>query len=319
MTGKQWGQWGKNANKSHGWGAKDKKGNAPQNKERALPTYDALPISASSGSGASSTGKDKEKDPDLKAMLQELIEKNDFQVPDSIKDYLQQDIGSTLNQSQKELNAKRKLAQRVDRLKAAQSRKQEQWNRFKQEMRDHMQKEKQRYDTESAEIQQALRTAQEQLDKAMSGVMTSTDEQEDYQDPEMEEVFQEMETEKTTEVKNTEKTSDTTTEDILKQTQAGHRLLAQQMGALQEQITYMAQAFMTPAMPSPTGRPHTMAPLNPTTPPSATRKSALAPFARRTRTARSRSPFNTPEKTKENEQQGNQPINLEGMDGYGPH
>ena len=163
MAGKQWQQWGKNQHKSQGWDTKGK-GKAQQPKERGLPTYDASSSQSSATSAAKSQGS-KDKEMDMKAMLQALIEKNDFEVPDCIKDYMQQDVGTTLQQDQKILNAKRKLAQRVERLKAAQLRKQDQWDRFKQEIREHMRKEKQRFDTEMAEIQEALKDTQSQLDR----------------------------------------------------------------------------------------------------------------------------------------------------------
>ena len=312
MAGKQWQQWGKNQNKSQGWDAKGK-GKAQQPKERGLPSYDAS-SSQSSTTSAAKPQASKTKEMDMKAMLQALIEKNDFEIPECIKEYMQPDVGTTLQQDQKELNAKRKLAQRVERLKAAQLRKQDQWDRFKQEIRQHMIKEKQRFETEMAEIQEALKDTQCQLDKAMSGVIINVEETEEKTETDIDMLFANMDKETEQQKDEAEEQTERANAELLRQTQAGHQLLAKQIGEMQAQMTYMAQILMSPAENSPIRQTHAMgtSPTSTTLATPSKRRNALEPFAR---TGHHNSgPYGaTPEKTK-----APQDASLETLDGYGP-
>lgn len=91
-------------------------------------------------------------------------------------------------------------------------------------------------------------------------------------------------------------------------------LLAEQVTALQQQMSYMAHLMKTPAVESPSRTVLEVLGVTPTTPPkegeTGKRKHALEPFSRKS------APYTTPEK--EPAQASKTPMQLESLDGYGP-
>ena len=110
------------------------------------------------------------------------------------------------------------------------------------------------------------------IDKAMRGVLPSVEETEEKTDPDIDILFANMDKEKDQHKAATE-TQEKESAELLRQTQAGHQLLAQQIGEMQEQMTYMAKILMAPAESSPIRQTHGMGlSPTPTTPTSMTRK-----------------------------------------------
>ena len=99
-----------------------------------------------------SSGKPEQIPKDLRAALQELVTTNQLAVPDQFKELLQEDVHTDLQTDQKSINYKRKLAGRIERLRKAQVKKQEHWEGFQKEMKEHYQAEHARYEKESIEI-----------------------------------------------------------------------------------------------------------------------------------------------------------------------
>lgn len=79
---------------------------------------------------------------------------NNLEVPEKLKEYFQPGVGEELQKDQRELNQKRKLSQRLQRLQAALKRKSDQWATLN--IRDHVQKEKQRYEEETQDSKRPL-------------------------------------------------------------------------------------------------------------------------------------------------------------------
>ena len=305
MTGKQWGSWSRSG-RANGWDGKDKKPKGGQPKDtKGFPAYDSS--STPSSSATSSRPFEQEKEQQLKTALKELIEQNQLAVPPRLQQYMKEDAGSSLKQDQKALNTKRKLIQRLERLKGAQSKKDEQWLTFKQEMKEHVAREKTRYDTESQELATAIKETQTQLDKAMSGAPSTPHETDtEAANVDAEEIFQDIDKDMET---RTDREKDM--EAAVKQAQAGQMMLAQQMSALQDQISYMASMMIPPQILSPTRQAMDGSMQPPMTPKhDVGKRRATEPFARPHMPT---GPYATPDKTKARDA-----INLEGMDGYGP-
>ena len=309
MTGKQWNNWSRSSSKAKGWDPKSSKSKGSgkgQAEKGGLPAYDATSLPSSTASSSRNV-VDKTKDCDLKQALKEFISQNDFEVPAALQNFIQQekeqDLGHTLKEDQRALNHKRKLAQRLERLKLAQQRKEEQWLQFREDMKNHLLQEKERYEKECKEITKAIADTQTELDKALSGVIETAEMETEIPDEDLAEILQC--TEKAKEI-NTKQDMN----EVIKQAHEGHILLAKQLGDLQAQMHYMATMIQAPAVLSPSRSTLAEALAEGGTPTK--RKSALEPFARR---ARDVGPYNTPEKVEDKEKMK---LNLNGLDGYGP-
>eukprot|EP00435_Cladocopium_sp_Y103_P076288 s119_g87.t1 len=88
---------------------------------------------------------------------------------DNVKQMLVTPPQESVRNDQKMINDKRKLLQRLDKLKAAQERKEAQWTAFQEKMRAHIGQEKQRYKDAIAELSQKVGETEEDLAKLMRG------------------------------------------------------------------------------------------------------------------------------------------------------
>ena len=272
---KSWGQWNqwpkRQPSREQDWtkSAKGKGKQASQNTGKdksSLPGYDAQSSSAQS---VAPQPKDS-----LRSALVDILAENNMQIPDKYQHLVEPDITDQINMDQKALNTKRKLHARIERLKKAMSRKEDQWQQFKEEMRDHLIKEQQRYEQEKSELGAALIQAQTDLDK----MIKNGDEEMDTKDMEKPDVLAELLRTEAPKQGGGE-TMNHIPEEI-KKTQEENRLLAQQMGELQQQMMYMVQAFTATPMntsPSKAGLPpHLSTPIKS---PQA-RRPAIEPFSR---------------------------------------
>ena len=265
----QWNQWPKRQPREAGGKGKSKGGSQGHAKEKpAMPSYDAQP-------SASSLPADGSRD-SLRAALVDIMAENNMMIPDKYKHIVEPDITEQINTDQKALNSKRKINARIERLKKAMTRKDDQWAQFRADLKDHLLKEQQRYEQEKQELQEALAQSQVDLDKMMR--------QENIeQDSKMEETPDPLDELITAGTKKDgkEDTAKAIPEEI-RRTQADHQLLMQQMGELQQQMMYMVQAFQPPMMGSPM-RAGENTPLATPTKVIGTRRHALEPFARQSR------------------------------------
>ena len=256
-----------------------------------MPSYDA----GSSSSGANS-GKDQHSKESLRTILQEIVATNQLEIPEQLKDMMQDDLQSTLQNDQRTINSKRKLAGRLERLRRAQPKKSEQWESFKAEMKTHFNSEYNRFQKESQEIKEAIEETQLSLDKLMKGVVQEETPKESVEDTEFDEWVKDQTRPKSPTTPAMEIDPKTTEMDnALKLTQENQRLLAQQMHDMQAQMCYMVQALRPPM----TG-PETPTRMPPTSP------QTVAPFSRTTRSGPYEKPPDHPEV---------QVTNLEAMDG----
>lgn len=248
-----WQSWPKNGTKGDG----KRKGRPPQDAEKekpkdkgnGLPGYDSV---AQSSSATSS--KEAKLDDSLKIAMRELLQSNKLAVPVALKDLLEKKPNEDLNTAQKQLNAKRKLLQKLDRLQAAKERKALNWEQFKESMKEHFGREKTRFETEQEELEMAIKETQLSLDK-----MTDPDAMvQEIPEEETDEFSLLLENDKKPET--TEKTGMESKyqqqimeqqAEMIKQAQVGQAMLAKQMADMQEQMAYFVAAHHPPMLQTP--------------------------------------------------------------------
>ena len=314
MSNKQWQSSWPKKNQGQRWPQKDKRGKDTNPRDHgAMPSYDSVSSQGhASGSGASTDRKDT-TDHGLRGALQELFMQNNMEVPEKLKEFFQPGVGEELQRDQRELNQKRKISQRLQRLQAALKRKSEQWTTFRQNIREHVQKEKQRYEEETQELEKAIASTKEDLEKAMKGEPIQKEET-PAPDPDLD--FMEFEMDKTQE--GTRQGTDL--QEMLQQTSVGQQLLARQVQEMQTQMQYMVQTILPPEIQSPT---RTTMPLAaglsppPVTPEGTRRRGPLEPFARKTERVDGYGPY--PKQNGQDKPESTIVVDgLESLDGYGP-
>lgn len=183
-------------------------------------------------------------------------------------------------------------------------------------IRDHLIKEQQRYEQEKSELGAALIQAQTDLDK----MIKNGDEEMDAKDMEKPDVLAELL--RTEAPKHSGGATMNHIPEEIKKTQEENRLLAQQMGELQQQMMYMVQAFTAPPMnasPSKAGLPpHLSTPVKS----PQLRRSAIEPFSRANRqrdgpyTRGAEQPPGDPQKETQNVDSEEEEVMLAKADAY---
>lgn len=233
-----WNHWGRGKS-GKGGGKRSKQGGGDKDgkdQSQLLPGYDSLPSSSQQ-----SVPDSKKEDP-LKAAMRELVLKNNLEVPEDIKEYFEPKLTDILNQDQKSLNAKRKLLQKLDRLKTAKEKKHLNWEAFKESMKEHLVRERTRYETEQQELDQAIQETQTALDKMTSGKDEEM-EPEAMQEEDIHTMLGVGSAQATTQANNMDKEKDALIKEqaeLLQKTQAGQAYLAQQLENTQNQLAYFA-------------------------------------------------------------------------------
>ena len=193
------------------------------------------------------------EDGTLKKALSEIFQKNNMEIPSELQPYFQPKIGEMLQSDQKRLNTKRKFVAKLDRLKKAVTKKQEQWQAFRAAMREHLAKEQSRFDTDMEELKAAIQETQASLDKMLQGGEEDHDMEDEPKETTLEEILQENDV--TKQNKTEPKTEITVTNDAaweeLKQARMGQLQLSQQVQELQQQLLYVTSAIKTPMQGSP--------------------------------------------------------------------
>ena len=302
---RSWQQWPKKTGHQK-WPQKDRRAKDTASKDKdALPSYDSAPSRGQSHGSTGSKDRKDQMEPDLRGALQELIETNKFEIPDTLKEYFKKDVGEEIQRDQKELNQKRKLAQKLQRLESALQKKTEQWSTFRESIREHVQQEKKRFEEDTQELEKAITNTKADLERAMKGEDISNKDEKNIPDPDLD--FLEEPMTPMIEEKQTPKEF----EDLMHQTQAGQMLLAKQVQQIQEQMQYMAQMMAAPVQQSPTRATLTsglgFSP-PPVTPEGPRRRGPLEPFARRSE----------PYQKNPTEEQEKEAVVLDGLDWYGP-
>lgn len=216
-----------------------------------FPGYDAA--GSSGASGSQSVLASTAEDGTLKKALSEIFQKNNMEIPSELQPYFQPKIGEMLQSDQKRLNTKRKFVAKLDRLKKAVTKKQEQWQAFRAAMREHLAKEQSRFDTDMEELKAAIQETQASLDKMLQGGEEDHDMEDEPKETTLEEILQENDV--TKQNKTEPKTEITVTNDAaweeLKQARMGQLQLSQQVQELQQQLLYVTSAIKTPMQGSP--------------------------------------------------------------------
>ncbi len=245
------GNWGWTA-QTTGWEssstrkAKDK-GKGKSADPKAFPSYDA----ASTGSSSAPSGSSM--DMQLKNALTEVFAQNKLEVPKPLQQLLQPQIGDVIQTDQKKLNAKRKLVAKLDRLQKALIKKEEQWQQFKVQLREHLQKEQTRYDTEVKEINAAVEETQTQLDKMLHGQEAGEEHAEMEQEEDPIEAMLAEQLDKKDRENKTVTAAQLDTAEELRQAKMEQHQLALQLHDLQQQFLYVTAALKPPMLGSPSG------------------------------------------------------------------
>lgn len=240
-----WNNWGKGGyGKSEGKRSKphggEKGGSKDKDRGASLPGYDSVPSAPSTATSMVDTKKDEP----LRVAMRELVTKNGLEIPDDLKEYFEPKLNEQINQDQRALNAKRKILQKIDRLKTAKEKKQQNWELFKESMREHVIKERTRFESDQQDIDQALQEAQLSLDKMISGKEDKMDET-----PVAEESLPEMlDMDTTRKPQEVAASSEDTAKDaqlmeqneLIHQTQMNQMYLAKQLAEMQSQLAQFA-------------------------------------------------------------------------------
>ena len=208
----------------------------PQEKAGALPGYDAVAPSSSA-----STSKDGKLDDQMKLAMRTMLQANRLEVPEALKELPEPKMTEEVNVAQKQLNAKRKLILKLERLQNAKERKIQNWDKFQEQLKEHLAAEKVKSDTDQDELEKAIKETQSELDKLKNG------------DSDMAPVGLsplDLETEKPAaeEIKCTggmmpqmvaeQRQIMADQAELIRQAQQGQLLLAQQMSEMQKQMQY---------------------------------------------------------------------------------
>ena len=141
---------------------KQPKGNTPKEptKEKGpkFPPYDSSSLSSSSQPSFS-------KEQMICKAMQDLVTSGKVEVSDELRELLEPTPGDTIKEQQQELNKRRKLVQRLERLKKAKQGKTIAWKGYQEEMALMLRQEQARYDKEQEELQQAIEETQIDIDK----------------------------------------------------------------------------------------------------------------------------------------------------------
>ena len=256
--------WQNNAN---GWetgkkpkGPKPKgQGKGAESAGTAFPAYDS---GVSSESSTAASSKDKDKDMDLKAALAAMFAENKMTVPKELQTFFQPQLGEVIQSDQKLVNSKRKLLNKVDRLSKALTRKKEQWQQFRLQMREHLAQEQSRYDSEIQDIQAAIDTTQAQLQQLMEGKDPEQSAEMEAEETVLEEM---LDMDKTPAMTKAMKQEAVNTEE-LRVARAHQQQMAKQLQELQQQVLYMTNAMLAPTVQSPSAQARANATQAPFTP-----------------------------------------------------
>ena len=241
LMSRTWNNWGNGGyGKSEGKRSKphggEKGGSKDKDRGASLPGYDSVPSAPSTATSMVDTKKDEP----LRAAMRELVTKNGLEIPDDLKEYFEPKLNEQINLDQRALNAKRKILQKIDRLKTAKEKKQQNWELFKESMREHVIKERTRFESDQQDIDQALQEAQLSLDKMISGKEDKMDET-----PVAEESLPEMlDMDTTRKPQEVAASSEDTAKDaqlmeqneLIHQTQMNQMYLAKQLAEMQSQL-----------------------------------------------------------------------------------
>ena len=136
----------------------------PQEKVGALPGYDAVAPSSSA-----STSKDGKMDDQMKLAMRTMLQANRLEVPEALKELLEPKMTEEVNVAQRQLNAKRKLIQKLERLQNAKERKIQNWDKFQEQLKEHLAAERVKFDTDQDELEKAIKETQSEIDKLKNG------------------------------------------------------------------------------------------------------------------------------------------------------
>lgn len=164
--------------KKQGGQKKDEKG-----LELAFPAYDAAPSASSS---AASTG---DSQVDLRKLVKALAQSNSLQIPEEMKQILEQenasDFREELKSAQTLLNRRRKAHGKVLRLRETLKEKHAQYRQFRERMKQQLISQQEKYEEDAkslekaiAEAEEILRDIEKETDESKDAAMESSEQPE---------------------------------------------------------------------------------------------------------------------------------------------
>ena len=97
--------------------------------------------------------------------MQDLVATGKVEVSEELRELLEPTPGETLKEQQQELNKRRKLIQKLERLKKAKLSKAAAWKNYQEEMARMLRQEQDRHEEDQLELQQAIDATQTEIDK----------------------------------------------------------------------------------------------------------------------------------------------------------
>ena len=122
-----------------------------------FPSYDAADTSSLASSSTASG--------DLKKAIQWLASSTTAEVPEEIKQILDDGGMQSLKDEQTSLNKRKKLAAKLERLKRARTQKQAQWAAYKEKMALRLREEQDKFDREQADLSKSIQETQNAIDR----------------------------------------------------------------------------------------------------------------------------------------------------------
>eukprot|EP00434_Breviolum_minutum_P031727 symbB.v1.2.028059.t1/scaffold2934.1/size84817/1 len=127
----------------------------------AFPAYDALP------SSSASTASSGSQDTDLRQIVKALVQSSAVSLPEEAKKFLEQeeasDFRQELKKTQTQLNRRRKAHGKLLRLRETLSEKHNQYNLFREKMKEQLLSQQQKYEEDVKSLEKAILDAEQAL------------------------------------------------------------------------------------------------------------------------------------------------------------
>ena len=159
------GSWGAGSGgKGKGQSPKPKGGGKKKDEKEqdiAFPAYDALP------SSSASTASSGSQDTDLRQIVKALVQSSAVSLPEEAKKFLEQeeasDFRQELKKTQTQLNRRRKAHGKLLRLRETLSEKHNQYNLFREKMKEQLLSQQQKYEEDVKSLEKAILDAEQAL------------------------------------------------------------------------------------------------------------------------------------------------------------
>ena len=172
--GGQWRNYWKGAGRGQRKQRKEDKGKGGSKTKESIPQYDADCWESAPSSSSSRTPDHVNPGlQDLTKILQTVVQAGGIELPPEAKQILEataaEENRSTFTSEQRQLNARRKAFNKVQKLKEALTKKHEKFKMFRQALKEQLNVETERYDKDVTEIKDKIKQAESELARIEAG------------------------------------------------------------------------------------------------------------------------------------------------------